>query len=108
MREELTFATSQREASKHDHGNPFCHKGRILPSLFLIGAQKSGTSTLWTDLTSDFKVKPANHVDGTDPAYVNKEVHFFDRSDRYDRGSDFYLKHWPQCKNEGPDTRALD
>jgi hypothetical protein len=46
--------------------------GRVLPNFVILGAQKSGTTTLYTQLTTHPAVMPA----------LRKEVHYFDASPR--------------------------
>lgn len=58
-------------------------RGRVLPDFVIIGAAKSGTSTLWAWLTGH------PHVVGA----TRKEVEYF--SFRYDRGTDWYRHHFP-------------
>jgi hypothetical protein len=55
----------------------------VLPNFLLIGAQKSGTTSLYRSL----KQHPA--VLG----FWGKELHFFDR--RYDNGLEWYRRHFP-------------
>jgi hypothetical protein len=55
----------------------------VLPDFVIIGAAKSGTSTLWAWLTGH------PHVVGA----TRKEVEYF--SFRYNRGADWYRHHFP-------------
>lgn len=52
-----------------------------LPSVQLIGAQKSGTSAIADWLFGGGSCRP-DTFDG-DPIYYNKEVHYFDDERRY-------------------------
>jgi Sulfotransferase domain len=58
-------------------------RGHVLPDFLVIGAAKSGTTSLYGWLSDHPSVAPA----------VTKEVHFFD----YDfyRGTDWYRSHFP-------------
>lgn len=56
---------------------------RALPDFVVIGAQKSGTSSLYAYLTRHPQVYPARR----------KEIHFFDQ--RFDRGVGWYRSHFP-------------
>lgn len=56
---------------------------RRLPDFLVIGAQKSGTTSLYAYLTSHPQVRRAR----------TKEVHYFDR--HYERGLNWYRSHFP-------------
>lgn len=56
---------------------------RALPDFIIIGAQKSGTGSLFRYLDQHPDVAPA----------LRKEVHFFDRN--YERGTNWYRAHFP-------------
>ena len=57
----------------------------IEPSFLIIGAQKAGTTALWTYLSY--------HPDLIAPN--TKEIDFFSCNSRYSRGIQFYLSHFP-------------
>ncbi|NUO09144.1 MAG: sulfotransferase [Candidatus Brocadia sp.] len=59
-----------------------------LPSFFVIGVQKAGTTTLHDWLTQ----QPSICLPKI------KETHFFSHNDRYNRGINWYLKQFPKCK----------
>merc|ERR1719359_1224090 len=77
--------------------NPFCMNGHIAPSVFLMGYQKSGSTSLWNDLKDNYHLATAKPVDGED-SFRNKEVSYFSNDQRYAKGKNFYLKHFPKCK----------
>jgi len=56
---------------------------RMLPSFLIIGAQRSGTTSLYRWLTARQDVAPA----------LKKEVHYFDNN--YDRSLRWYRSHFP-------------
>lgn len=56
---------------------------RLTPSFLILGAQRSGTTSLYRYITSHPRVFPA----------LRKEVHYFDF--QYDRGRRWYLAHFP-------------
>lgn len=58
---------------------------RVLPDFVIIGAQKSGTSSLYNYL--------AGHPHVLCPCV--KEVHFFDTEEAYSQGLNWYRKHFP-------------
>jgi hypothetical protein len=57
---------------------------RALPAFLLIGAQKSGTTTLYDLICQHPRVLPA----------LTKEVHYFDLN--WDRGQRWYRAHFPR------------
>ena len=54
-----------------------------LPDFLIIGAMKSGTSSLYRNLVNHPQIVSA----------TKKEVHFFDK--KYDQGLEWYLSHFP-------------
>ncbi len=56
----------------------------MLPNLLVIGAMKGGTTSLWEYL----RQHPQVHMSST------KEIHFFDRDDRWGRGCAWYEGHF--------------
>lgn len=56
----------------------------MLPNLLVIGAMKGGTTSLWEYL----RQHPQIHMSPT------KEIHFFDRDDRWVRGRSWYEPHF--------------
>ena len=56
---------------------------RLTPSFLILGAQRSGTTSLYRYITSHPRVFPA----------LRKEVHYFDF--QYDKGRRWYLAHFP-------------
>ncbi len=66
-------------------------RGRVLPDFVVIGAAKSGTTSLYASLIEHPFVKPCSTANG----YFShtKEVRFFDYN--YERGRDWYRSHFP-------------
>ncbi|WP_099025096.1 sulfotransferase domain-containing protein [Mycolicibacterium palauense] len=58
------------------------------PNFVIIGAQKAGTTSLYSYLTRHPDIKPA----------LRKEVHFFDL--HYSRGLNWYLGHFPTSRSQ--------
>jgi hypothetical protein len=58
-------------------------RGRAFPDFVVIGAQKSGTTSLYRYLTAHPSIVAADE----------KEVHYFDLN--HDRGDDWYRSHFP-------------
>jgi hypothetical protein len=57
-----------------------------LPDFVIVGAQKGGTSFLYYLLTRHPFVEPA----------ARKELHFFDKSERFDNGAGWYRRCFPR------------
>ena len=74
---------------------------RSLPNLFIAGAQKGGTSTIHTRLSSLVCEPIVFPEDKTllDEGLIlrQKEVHFFDDGRRYHSGVDFYRARYANC-----------
>jgi len=78
-------------------------RSRPLPGLVIVGAQKSGTTSLLAYLSQHPQLVPA--VTGT--------VHFFDGGrradvDDYAKGESWYRAHFPAARNLGPDSQAFE
>jgi sulfotransferase family protein len=66
-------------------------RGRLLPDFIVIGAAKSGTTSIYGSLCEHPYVAPCIT---DDPHFANsKEVHFFDYN--FYRGKDWYKSHFP-------------
>jgi len=66
-------------------------RGRVLPDFIVIGAAKSGTTSLYGALSDHPLVVPC--VTGEGHFDMTKEVHFFDYN--FYRGEDWYRSHFP-------------
>ena len=77
--------------------DPFCHNGRQLPSLFLVGAMKCGTTSLAQQLFDEYGysrgVKFPDSLGWSD----EKEHHFFELDSRFKKGLDYYATSFPPC-----------
>ena len=71
-----------------------------LPTLFLLGGEKCGSTSLAFALTRHPQLHMARHVLPAEPAYFRKELHFFDDDLRYMRGLPFYAAHFPRCARD--------
>ena len=79
-----------------------CMGGHLAPQLFLLGAQKAGT----TLLASTFAQAPGvEHFAALDKGH-QKEPHAFDGQIQK-RGRDWWLSGYPNCTDELPTTRAV-
>merc|ERR1711871_696916 len=68
-----------------------------LPSVFLLGGEKCGSTSLAFALARHPGIQMARHALPGEPAYFRKEVHFFDDDLRFTRGLGFYAAHFPRC-----------
>ena len=82
-------------ADDKQHLNPLpwdgkpCSNGACKPSFLIIGAGKSGTSSLYYYLQDHPQVEPAR----------DKQIQFFDHQTR--RGISWYLSNFPKSLKEG-------
>uniref|UniRef100_A0A7S2FUJ2 Sulfotransferase domain-containing protein n=1 Tax=Octactis speculum TaxID=3111310 RepID=A0A7S2FUJ2_9STRA len=77
-----------------------CIDDRIAPSLMVIGCQKCGTTSLYTDMVSHFpQIDSGTHLLSGETDSTLKAKHFFDED--YDEGMTWYLSHYPNCSNVG-------
>ena len=58
-----------------------CFKGQLTPTLFLLGAQKGGSTSLFDSLIEVQGIQQPTPLNG-DPSFFRKEVHIFDVDDR--------------------------
>jgi len=85
----LTARRRYNDARRLVRRNP--GRGRLLPDFIVIGAAKSGTTSLYGALADHPFVVPCTT---TDPHFQNtKEIHFF--SSGFQRGQDWYRSHFP-------------
>ena len=80
----------------------FCHNGHQLPMLFLLGAQKCGSTSLVYELWDQYGFAHGlpyrgRFNDGCDSYNDNKEKHFFEDECRYAKGIDGYASMFPSC-----------
>lgn len=79
----LTFYYRNPERAAQDAIREVTSALRVLPDFVIVGAMKSGTTSLFHYLASHPQVVP--------PQY--KEIHFFDNA--YRKGVDWYRRHFP-------------
>lgn len=70
--------TPSKQATKSDHGD------RAKPDFLILGAQKSGTTSLFAWMAEHPEIEPAS----------TKEIHYFNRN--FDEGEDWYRSHFPR------------
>ena len=81
---------------------PVCsrHSGGAFPTLFLLGARKSGTTSLIKDMHSTMPLLmptiPQSRK-GVDPILMEKELHFFDHGAQVDEGPARLSSYYPSC-----------
>ena len=68
-----------------------------LPTVFLLGGEKCGSTSLAFALSRHPQIQMARHALPGEPAFFRKELHFFDDDLRYTRGLSFYAAHFPRC-----------
>jgi len=98
------------------NANPWCIKGHLVPSVFQIGFQKAGSSSLWDQLVNKVGLKrgcgevgkPCKVWGHDEPLYMKKELHHFDQDERYNKGMGFYAAHFPTCNDVSRDDQAVD
>ena len=78
-------------------------RSRALPDFIIIGAQKSGTSSLYAYLGQHPQLLPS----------YRKEVHFFDggshsTTDNFEKGQAWYRAHFPSRKNMSPFSKTFE
>jgi hypothetical protein len=76
---------------------------RVLPDFIIIGAQKSGTTSLYSYLSQHPQLVPS----------INKEVHFFDGGlnpnvDTFDKGEVWYRAHFPLNRNMSNNKKTFE
>jgi hypothetical protein len=78
-----------------------CMRGRLAPTFFLLGAQKSATTNFASRFSQvALSVVPPKPKD-SEPGYFQKELHMFDSQKRaIGVGMDGWLKYYPRCSNQ--------
>jgi hypothetical protein len=98
------------------NANEWCMEGHLVPSVFQIGFQKAGSSSLWDQLVNKVGLKrgcgevgkPCKVWGKEEPLYMKKELHFFDQDERFEKGMAFYAAHFPKCSEVAKDDQAMD
>jgi len=88
----------------------------LVPSVFQVGFQKAGSSSLWDDLVQKVGLKrgcgevgqPCKVWGQEEPLYMKKELHFFDQDARFNKGMSFYAAHFPKCTEIKANDQAID
>ena len=88
----------------HGDGSPvgrrhveLCMGGKILPSIFLLGAQKAGSTSLFSSLHKDLQGAVAATPLPGDPSYYSKELHIFDDAERSRHSLELFSEYFPRC-----------
>lgn len=71
---------------------------RVLPNFVIIGAMKSGTTSLFHYLAQHPQLHPSSL----------KEVHFFDRREHFSKGESWYRAHFPLRSELGTDGQTYE
>jgi hypothetical protein len=80
--------------------NNLCIDGKLVPRFYLIGAQKSATSSFASELnrwTTNVVLPEMTSWSNSERLLFSKELHFFDAPRRWNKGKQFWLNHWPKC-----------
>ena len=85
--------------------DPFCVDGHRIPSLFLLGWAKCGTTSTAMQLQQDFGVQMPGKFNDTYFQDAGKEPHFFDTV-RVKQGLSLYASVYPECSAN--DTTAAN
>lgn len=86
-----------------------CLHGHVAPTVLLIGAQKCGSTSLWSDMQEHVQgTVMARAMHGSEEHYYNKEQHFFDKEERFRKGLAFYVQHYPTCSAARHPLYAMD
>ena len=72
--------------------------GLVLPNVLLAGRAKSGTTAVASWLFSTHPVCSAQTF-GDEPNWYAKEVHFFDKEERFKLGPEFYASRFARCNS---------
>ena len=93
-------ATAARQLAGLEHSlhrtGTFCLGGHLAPLFFILGAQRSGTASLYEDLMEHVRGSKRGHALRGEPEYYGREMHFF-AMDTWSKGVKNYLDHFPQC-----------
>lgn len=91
----------QHSASLGLGAHNLCMGGKLVPSFYLLGAQKAATSSFASEFNEGSNVVLPEMAtwSGGERGLFSKELHFFDCRDRWQQGKKFWLDHWPQCPN---------
>lgn len=106
----------KKDDGDQKHANPWCVKGHLVPSVFQLGFQKAGSSSLWDQLVNKVGLKrgcgevgqPCKVWGQEEPLYMKKELHHFDDDERYNKGMGFYAAHFPKCSEVSKFDQAVD
>lgn len=101
----LTLTSIVKRTAPHDN---LCIGGRLAPELYVIGAQKAGTTSLAEELAASPFISTFTKLEFTNfywPHYVSgftfrtrKEPHFFDWY--FDDGRDAWLRSMDTCRSD--------
>ena len=82
---------------------PLCsERGLLLPTLFVIGSMKAGSTTIWAHAVEHAKPYITAGSPTDKGAISRKEKDFFGDPSMYRRGRRWYEKIWPTCPRQRP------
>ena len=85
----------------------FCLNGRQLPALFVVGAQKCGTTSFVYQLFNEWGFAQG-HAFNDGKFSDNKEHHFFGDTERVAKGLAHYASSFPACGSGGHAVATVD
>lgn len=83
-----------------DADKNYCMSGRLAPTVFVLGVQKSGTTAFCEDFHEYNEVQFAENAKVVEPdrEWGEKEPFIFNDLKRFNAGVDFWLEHYPECQ----------
>ena len=78
--------------------DPLCYNGHQLPSLFLLGAQKCGSTSFVHQIKEEWHLAEGHSLQGDGLGHSTpKELGFFTTTARYNKGLGHYASAFPPC-----------
>lgn len=94
----------RRAAASRTKPTWLCLDGRQAPSIFIVGCQKCGTTSLLAQMEKTLSWQgvrvQTGHAYRDEPPFFEKEKHFFSTDRIYAKGRRFYLNHFPPCSRQ--------
>ena len=86
----------------------FCYNGHQLPAMFLIGAQKCGTTSFSKQLMDQYGFQGGQGFDDGLGFSTTKEHHFFNIAKRYEKGLGSFASGFPACETASHVVATID
>lgn len=92
---------AQRKQTPRSEPASLCLHGRQAPTIFILGCQKCGTTSLIAQMEQALSWRDVRVQTGRaytyEPPFYDKEKHFFSTDSLYAKGRMYYLNHFPAC-----------